>query len=145
MPALDGAGVALALGGAADVYFIAGGKGIRLDDVPHRQGDLPQAELPQHSFGSHVRLGEVAPQGLGEPLVADRPETDLHGFITVVFGCLPLDDHAGASLHHGDGDDVPVFVKKLGHADLFADDALFHCVIPPVRLLVDSLVRGEPT
>ena len=57
VPALDGAGVALALADAHDVDVVASGEHVGLQDVAHVQAaDVGQTELPQGLFGGDVRL-----------------------------------------------------------------------------------------
>ena len=138
--AFDGAGVAFTFGGAAYVHAVARRKGVCLDDVADVHGALiGQTEFAQVFLGRNVRFRKVAFERLVDALVADVAKTELHGFIAVVFGRFLLDNDAGAGFHDSYGNHVAFFVKKLGHADFFADDAFFHCCFLLFRLLVGSL------
>ena len=67
---------------------------------------------------TQLRLGELA---LGHVLVAQ-----LNGVVAVLLLGLLLHDGAGARLDDGDRDHVARFIEDLRHADLLADDGLFH-------------------
>ena len=137
-PALDDAGVALALADAGDIHFVAFLEGVRLDDVAdvHLRG-IVQTELVQHAQRAGFRLVEVALLGLGELALTDFVEAQLNGGVAFLFDCLLLDHFAGAGLNDRDGHDLALLIEDLGHADLLADDGLFHGV-SPFRLLVGS-------
>ena len=126
---LDDAGVALALADAGAVHMIALGEHVGPDDIAHVDGGaVVQAELLEHLQGLSARLGQVAQLRLGELALGDGLEAHLHGLIAVVLEGLLLHHGAGAGLDDGHGDDLAVGVKDLRHADLFADDCLFHLV-----------------
>ena len=126
---LDNAGVALALADAGAVNVLALSEDVGLDDVAHiDSGAVVQAELLQDLHGLHASLGEVAQLGLVELALGDGLIAHLHGLITVVLDSLLLHHGAGAGFDDGHGDDLAVGVKDLRHADLFADDCLFHLV-----------------
>ena len=68
-------------------------------------------------------------------LFGDVAETELHGFIAVVFGCLLLYDNARAGLNDRHGDHFAAFVKKLRHADFLAYDALLHTFLYLLKVI----------
>ena len=124
---LDGAGVALALGNARNVDRVADGECIGLDDVADAQSRaVVEPKFTQHALERDARLGEMALERFVDGLFGDVAETELHGFIAVVFGCLLLYDNARAGLNDRHGDHFAAFVKKLRHADFLAYDALLH-------------------
>jgi hypothetical protein len=142
--ALDAAGKSLTFGSAANVYHVAHLKNVGLDDVAYIDGGtVVQFKLPQVTLHRQVVFGKVAFLGLVYVFVCDVAITDLHGFVSVVFDCLLLDDNTGARLHHGDRDNLAIFVKQLGHADFGADELLFCTgnVFLLQRLLVDRQFR----
>ena len=126
--ALDNALEAVALADAGDIHPVALRKRLAGDDVAHVQAlAVSQAELLQfllqHALASllqmsQFRLGELA---LGHVLVAQ-----LNGVVAVLLLGLLLHHSAGARLNDGDRDDAARFVEDLRHADLLADDGLFH-------------------
>ncbi|MPM75191.1 hypothetical protein SDC9_122182 [bioreactor metagenome] len=73
--------------------------------------------------------------GLGELAFGDILEAELHGVVAVFFRCLLLHDGAGAGLDDGDRDDLSGFVKDLRHADLLADNGLFHLISSLIKVI----------
>ena len=145
VPALDGAGVALALAGAHNVDAVAHGEHVGLEDIAHVHGaDVVQAELTQRALGRDVRFIKVALGGFRNLLGRNIAVAQLNGHIAVALHRFLLHDRAGACFHDSDGHDFAVLVKDLGHAHLLADDTFLHFVLPPNRLLVDA-VHGAPT
>ena len=136
--ALDDAGVALTFADAGDVHAVALGEGVHLDLVAHvHAGGAGELELLQVLLASLARLLEMSDLGLGELLLGNVLEAQLHGLIAVLFSRLLLHHGAGPRLDHGDGDDAAGFIEDLGHAHFLADDRLFHSVTSSLlRLLV---------
>ena len=125
--ALDGALVAVALGGAGDVDVIALGEDVSLDLVADvHLGGLFQLELLQVLLEGDARLGEVASLGLAQLGFLDVLKAQLHGGVAVFFVGLLLSDDAGSRLDHGDGDHVAGLIEDLGHAHFLADDSFLH-------------------
>ena len=56
----------------------------------------------------------------------DVAEAQLHGLVAVAFHGLLLHHGAGASLDHGDGNDLAVLIEQLSHAQFLADDTFLH-------------------
>ena len=137
-PALDDAGVALALADAGDVDLVALFEGVSLDNVAdvHLVGIL-EAELVQHAQRADAGLVEMTLFGFVELALGDFLEAELDGSIAFLFRGLLLDHFARAGFDNGHGDDLAGLVEDLRHADLLADDGLFHW-IAPFRLLVRS-------
>ena len=132
VPALDDALVALTLADAGHVNVIALGKGIRLDLVAHvHLCCFVQLEFLEHFLHGNFRLLQVALFRLGELPFRNVLEAQLYGVVAVLLLGLLLDHDAGTCLDHSDRDDLTGFVKDLGHADLSADDGLFHVGFPP--------------
>ena len=73
---------------------------------------------------------------LAEFLFSDFLEAELNGFIAFLFFRHLLDDHTGACLDDGNGNDFSRFVEDLGHPDLLADNGLLHYKLFLLRLLV---------
>ena len=127
---LDNAGVALTFADAGDVDAVADGEGVRLQLIAHVQGFVVvQLEFLQDFQVADACLCQVALLATGQVLVGGGHEAQLYGLVAVFFGGLLLHDTAGARLDDGNGHDLAVGVKDLGHADLFADDCLFHTVV----------------
>lgn len=107
------------------------------DAVPFLQGVAGfHAELAQHPDRGHTVLLAVAALRLGGALAAlGIHETDLDGLIALLGGGLALDDDAGTGLDDGDGDDLPLFIEDLGHAQLLSDDSFAHCLHPSLYRL----------
>src|SRR5699024_1040948 len=125
--ALDDALVALALGDAGHTHRVASGEAVRLDDIAHIQaGYILETELAEGLLEGHVRLLEVARGCLVNLLGGNLAEAQLNSLIAVTLDSLFLHDGAGACLDDGHRDDLAVFVKQLGHTDLFADNAFNH-------------------
>ena len=125
-PALDDAGITVALAGAGDVDEIAAGEGVRLDDRAElKLAGVVKRELAQIFLGSDARLFQVAHLALGELALRHVAIAELDRFIAVLFSGLLLRHDARAGLDHGDRDHVAGFVEDLRHADFFADDR-FH-------------------
>ena len=136
VPALDHAGVALALAGTDDVDLVAGGKDVRLDDVADVHfGGLLQTELLQILLGGDAGLFKVALHGLVDLPLGQVLKAQLDGSVAVVFHSFLLHHGAGAGFDDGDRDHVALFVKDLGHADFFPDDCFLH-VISSLQLVV---------
>ena len=60
------------------------------------------------------------------PLFRELVETDLHRFVAVGLGGLHLGDGAGARFDDGDRHQTSVGDENLRHADLLAENCLFH-------------------
>ena len=126
--ALDDALIAVALADAGHVHAIALGEQFARQLVADLElGAVLQSEL----FQNLLELGDtglllVAGLGLGELTLGDGVEAELHRLVPVLLGGLLLHHGAGARLNDGHGKGVSGFVEDLGHADLLADDCLFH-------------------
>ena len=64
------------------------------------------------------RLVNVADLDFAEAVLISR--------IAVILYRLDLGDNAGTGLDSSYGNNIPAFIKKLGHAELFSDDCFFH-------------------
>ena len=136
VPALNGAGEAVALAGAGDVNLVARGELVGLELVAHVvAGAVVKAELAQGAHGGHARLLEVTGLGLVQQLLGtvlrQRAEAHLNGLVAVGFHSLLLHHGAGARFNHGDRNETAVFSEDLRHADLFAHDRFLHVFVPP--------------
>ena len=132
VPALDNALEALTLADAGHVDVIALGKGVGLNLVAHvHLSCLVQLEFLEHFLHGDFRLLQVTLFRLGELPLGHVLEAQLHGVVAVLLLGLLLHHDAGACFDDSDRDDLTGFVKDLGHADLSADDGLFHVGFPP--------------
>ena len=77
-------------------------------------------------------LCEVALKGFVYVFACDLAKTDLHGFVTVVFDCLFLNDDARTSFNYCYGNEFAILVKKLCHTQLSCLRCIFAWYIPPV-------------
>ncbi len=68
--------------------------------------------------GAGVGLGKVAALGLGEVLLLDGTEGELHGVVAVLLGRLDGGHRARAGLEDRDACDGAIFLEQLGHAQL---------------------------
>ena len=150
VPSLDGAGVAVAFADAGDIYFIAFGELVHLDLVAHAVGgDVVKAEFAKVTGCGHVRFCEMAELGLGlqflSALFAELSETDLNRLIAVGFDRLHLGYGAGASFDDRDRDETTIRKEDLGHADLFAENCLFHWwfLLIGLQFYFDLNARGQ--
>ena len=101
--------------------------GISLDDVADvHLSSLLQAELLQMALGVDAGLLEVTCLGLGQLVLLDILEAQLHGGVAVGLDGLLLGDHAGACFHDGNRDDLAGLIEDLGHAHFLADDCFLH-------------------
>ena len=125
--ALDDAGVALALAGAGHVDLVALGEHVGLDHVTDFQlAGVGQTELFEVLDHAHAGLLQVACLGLGQLLLGHFFVAELDGVIAFLFLGHLLDDHAGAGLDDGHGNDLAGLIEDLRHADLLADDGFLH-------------------
>ena len=137
VPALDHAGVAFTLAGAGDVYLVSGGEHVRLYQVAYVVSvDVVEPELSESSLGGYVGFREVSGHRLLYLMGLQIAEADLHSRVAVVFNSLFLGNHTGAGFHDCYGNDFPVLIENLRHADFLADDSFLHVTFPPSRLLV---------
>ena len=142
--ALDHALIAVALADAGDVHAVAGSEGGGGDLIAHIQlSGLVQFELLEHPQ-SLASLLAVAQLRLGELALGDFVEAQLNGGVAVFFLGLLLHHGAGARLDDGDRDDLAGFIEDLRHADLLADNGLFHVYSSLIRLLVEKRWRWAP-
>ena len=134
--ALHHAGVALTLADAGDVHMVALCKGVHLHLVANVQvGGVLELELLEDLLGGHARLLQMAQFRLGELLLRHVLVTELHGFVAVFLRGLLLHHGAGARLDDGDRDHVAGLVEDLRHADLLADDGLFHLTSSLIKVI----------
>ena len=121
------AGVTFTLRGAAYVNFVAVCEDVRFDEVADIQcSAIIESELSEHLLHSNVALCEVALKGFVYVFACDLAKTDLHGFVTVVFDCLFLNDDTRTSFNYCYGNEFAILVKKLCHTQLSAYDAFLH-------------------
>ena len=125
--ALDGALIALTLADAADVYHVADGEGISLDDIAYAVSvDIVEAELTQELLNADIGLVEVTLQRFVYILDGNVAEAKLQRAVTIGFNGLLLHDHAGACLNDRYGYDLTVLVEQLSHTDFFCHNSLMH-------------------
>ena len=125
--ALHHALIALALAGAGDVHPVPGGEHVGLNLVAHVEGvAVGQAELLEGLLAGVPRLFQVAQLGAGELALRHVAVAQLYGAVAVLLCGLFLHHGAGARRDDGDRDDLTGFVEDLRHADLLADNGLFH-------------------
>ena len=78
VPTLDGAGKSLTFAGAANIYYVAGSKEIRLDYVAYvKSRDVLKPEFLEGLLKSDVRLLEVTRKRLLEALGGSVSEAEL--------------------------------------------------------------------
>ena len=126
--ALHNALIAVAFADAGNVDLVAGSEGVRLDFVADvHVGSAVQLELLQDLLELlQAGLLLVAQLGLGQLALQDILEAQLDGGVAVGLVGLLLHHGAGAGGDDGDRDHVPGLVEDLRHADLLADNGLFH-------------------
>ncbi len=140
---LDRAGIALALADAGDVDLLALGEDVGLHGVAHFQlAAVFQAEFFEVLEVGNAGLLQVALLGLGELALGDFLKAELDGFIAFLFLGHLLDDHTGAGLDDGDGDDTASLVEDLRHADLLANNGFFH-VFSSFGYWLPRMARGQ--
>src|SRR5262249_45013369 len=135
--ALDRSLEALADAAAGDLDLVA-----RLEDrdsdglALNGAVDAP-AELHELAVGADLELREVAELALRELAGCDRVEGGLPRVVPVGVRELHLHDRARAGLDHRDRGDSPgLRVEDLRHAQLFAENALWHYTSLPGKKLV---------
>ena len=128
IPTLDVALEALALALAGNVYLIAVGEYVSLNDLTDFVSrGIIQLEFAYIAVSGNAGLLQVTELRLGDELFPDGAKGYLHGFVAVFAGGLNLNHGAGARKHYGDGDHGSVFSEHLGHADLGAQNRFLHC------------------
>src|SRR5699024_533555 len=100
-----------------------------------------QLELLQGALASVASLLQVTQLRLGELLLSYVAVAQLNGVVAVLLLGLLLHHGAGARLDDGDRDDLAGFVEDLRHADLLADNGLFHVFSSLIRLLVGRVTH----
>ena len=135
--ALDDALVAVALAGAGDVHPVALGEHGAVDDIAHLHvSRLVQLELLEDLLQDPLAgLLQMAQFRLGELALGHVLEAQLNGVVAVLLHGLLLHHSAGARLNDGDRDDVARLVEDLRHADLLADDGLFHVFSSLIKVI----------
>ena len=137
-PALDDALIAVTLADAGHVHAIAHGEHGGVDLVAHVElGGVIQLELLQDAQDLAGLLA-VAHLGLGQLALGNFLKSQLNGGVAVLFLGLLLHHGAGACLDDSDRDDLAGFIEDLGHAQLLADNGLFHVYSSLIRLLVEK-------
>src|SRR5699024_9361978 len=115
-------------GSAANVYLVAVCKDVSFDQIAYIEcSAIIESELSEHFLHSNVALSEVALKWFVYVFACDLAKTDLHGFVTVVFDCLFLNDDTRTSFNYCYGNEFSILVKKLCHTQLSAYDAFLHC------------------
>jgi hypothetical protein len=122
--ALDDSGETFALRCAGDVDKVSGLEDINGIDGTHLirlEVFRCHLELPENLRRRHIGLLEMAGVGLVEALDLDHfVETDLDCVVAFLIGGFFLDHVARTGFYDRDGNDVPVFIKYLRHAELLA-------------------------
>jgi hypothetical protein len=117
--ALDRALEALALGDARDLHGLALLEHVDLDLLTHHELADLIPELGQAAQRRGVGLLEVAQLALGDLLLADVAERELHGLVAVTLLGADGGDPAGTGLHDRHALDVAVLgVEDLRHTEL---------------------------
>ena len=131
VPAKDRAGVAVALAGAHNIDAVALFKDADFDVLTYFIVlRIVQTELAEITGGRHASLLEVALLGLVLKLLhaalRESLEAYLDGRVAITLHGLLLHHGAGARFDDGNGNDAAVFQEELRHADLRAENRLFH-------------------
>src|SRR5512133_2635663 len=120
--ALDRALEALALRDARDLDPIALGERVGLERLADRQLARLVAELDDVLERRRIGLLEVAELGLGDVLLLDGAERELHGLVAVALERADAGHRARPRLQDGDALHAPVLQEELGHAELLGED-----------------------
>ena len=92
-------------------------------DLAHLELAGLVAELADVLERRGVGLLEVAQLGLGQALLLDLAERELHGLVAVALVGADGGDEAGARLDDGDALDAAVLLEYLGHTELLSEQS----------------------
>ena len=136
VPALDDAGVALALADAGDIHFVAFGEDVGKHSVAYViRRNIVQPELFQVFLHADAGFLQVAGFRLAQLFLGDIRKTQLNGIKAFFVRSFLLHNGAGAGLDDGDRDHLACLVKDLRHADLLADNGLFHVFSSLIKVI----------
>ena len=142
VPSLNDARIAVALGSAGDVNLVALREHIAGQFLSELVGrTVCETQFAQIALDGDAGFLEVTGNGFVDSGFLDGAETDLHGFVSVVFLGLNLHYGAGTRFDDGDGYDFAVRRKNLAHAEFLSDDCFIH--VKFILLLFPSELDGN--
>lgn len=125
VPSLDDARKTVTFGSTGDVDFVAFVEHVAGQFLSERVGcTVCETEFTEITFDFDAGFLEVTGNGFVYSCFFDRAESDLYGFVSVVFFGLDLHNGAGARFDDGDGDNLAVSRENLAHSEFFPMIAL---------------------
>ena len=128
IPALDGTGEAFTFGLTGDIHHLPSLEDFSVDLVTNLELLAFEAEFPDATTSSHVRLGEMTGLSLGNTGRTTLTDCNLHSTVAIAFFILELSDAIRLDLNDRNRNRDTIFGENAGHAALTTDYTNSHVV-----------------